>query len=202
MKKLLLGTGNKGKIAELKDILRELECDVVGLDEFEPIIEPEETGITFQDNACLKAEYYARAFSCPTLADDSGLVVANLGGKPGVRSSRFAGENATDAENNEKLLGLLKNAETSQREAEFVCVVALADETGEILKTTEGRCAGRIAAKPSGHNGFGYDPLFIPTGFDATFGDLPNSVKMSLSHRSKAARKMAEFLVFNSGMLT
>ncbi len=202
MKTLVLGTGNKGKTVELRDLLGNVGFKIVGLGEVDSIDPPEESGATFAENAAIKASYYARSLGFNVLADDSGLEVHALGGTPGVYSSRFAGEKAHDSQNNEKLLKELSNSGSTDRSARFVCEMALADATGRIVFRCSGDCSGTIARKPSGSNGFGYDPLFIPDDFDKTFGDLPKNIKKSHGHRAKAASRMAHFLRFNQGLLT
>lgn len=202
MKKLVLGTGNEGKTAELRDLLGNVGFKIVGLGEFDPVEPPVESGATFAENAAIKASYYARSLGTNVLADDSGLEVTALGGRPGVFSARFAGENADDTQNNEKLLKELSKSDSTDRSSRFVCEMALADATGKIVFRSSGVCSGTIAHKPSGFNGFGYDPLFTPDGFDKTFGDLPKNIKKSHGHRAKAASGIARFLKFNQGLLT
>ena len=202
MLKLLLGTKNKGKISELVRLFSHLDVEFVGLSDFESVIEPEETGTTFEENAELKASYYAKRTGRAALADDSGLEVACLGGRPGIFSARFAGKNASDGENIAKLLDELKTTGTANRVAKFRCAMSLANTNGKIIHTAVGSCSGHISVKPIGCNGFGYDPVFVPDGYGETFGELPNSVKTGLSHRSAAANKIADFLSSNYDLLT
>lgn len=202
MKTLVLGTGNPGKIVELKELLVSTKCKIVDLGELPAVEEPEETGSTFSENACIKASYYAEALGRNVLADDSGLEVISLGGRPGVFSSRFAGKNANDAQNNEKLLKELEGTDSPRRAARFVCAMALADSTGRIIFRSSGHCSGTIARKPRGFNGFGYDPLFVPDEFEKSFAELPESIKKSIGHRAKASIKIVTFLRFNSSLLT
>lgn len=189
--RLLIGTGNKGKLLEISEGLAGLQLELKGLGDFPFISQPEETGETFVDNAILKAKSYSAQTGLWTLADDSGLEVEVLKGLPGVISSRYAGSGASDTDNIRKLLNELGNEEN--RKARFVCVMVVADEKGEIRFVGEGVCSGIIAYEPRGINGFGYDPIFIPDGFEETFGELPSSVKQKISHRAEALRKVNTF---------
>jgi len=189
---LLVATGNAGKVRELKEFLADLPVVLRDLSEFPNVSEVEETGATFAENAILKAEGYAVQTGFWTLADDSGLEVEALGGAPGVFSARYAGENAGDEEKIAKLLGELNH--TGNMSARFVCAMAIADETGEIKFLSEGVCDGKITVNPSGTNGFGYDPVFIPDGFDETFGELSGDVKQKISHRGRAMEKIIQYL--------
>ncbi|CAN5691095.1 XTP/dITP diphosphatase [soil metagenome] len=193
-RQILVGTKNAGKIRELKNLLAEVPINLRDLNEFENIVEPEETGATFAENAALKAVYYARETGIGALADDSGLEVEALNGAPGVYSARYAGETASDAEKISKLLREIKDSASANRSARFVCAIALTDETGEIVFQTEGICKGKIALAANGQNGFGYDPVFIPEGFDHTFGELSGEIKSRLSHRARAIEKIIRFL--------
>ena len=192
--KLVVGTNNAGKIRELNELLTDLPIELSGLNEFENVPDVEETGTTFTENAILKASSYARQTGFWALSDDSGLEVEALGGAPGVFSARYAGENAGDRKRIEKLLSELDAAGDRERRARFVCVMALADETGEIKFLAEGVCEGKIAPSPRGLNGFGYDPIFVPEGFTETFGELSSTVKQEISHRSRAIKKIIRFL--------
>ena len=192
--KLLVATNNPGKIKELNAALEDLPVDLFGLNSFENIAEPEETGATFSENAILKADSYAHQTGFWALSDDSGLEVEALNGAPGVFSARYAGENATDGERIAKLLDELKETSEDSRRARFVCAMAMADETGKIKHLAEGVCNGRIALAPRGKNGFGYDPIFIPDGFEQTFGELSSTVKHEISHRAQAIKKIIRFL--------
>ncbi|MBK8149999.1 MAG: RdgB/HAM1 family non-canonical purine NTP pyrophosphatase [Acidobacteria bacterium] len=191
-RKLVAATRNRGKIRELRDLLGDLPFELCGLDDFPPVDDVEETGDTFVANAELKAAAYARHFGELTLSDDSGLAVDALGGAPGVLSARYAGESASDAERISKLLSELANA--SHRGARFVCAIAVADPEGGILHRVEGFCEGSIAFEPRGDRGFGYDPVFIPEGFDRTFGELDDAVKSRVSHRVVATAQIIRFL--------
>lgn len=192
--KMLVATKNTGKIKELRELLADLPFDLKGLDEFPNIADVEETGATFVENACLKAQIYAEKTGFYALADDSGLEVSALNGAPGIFSARYAGENSTDEEKINKLLSELSESEDAERFARFVCVMAFSDASGKIIHFEEGICEGRIAAKPLGKGGFGYDPIFIPEGFDKTFAELPQSVKQKISHRARATAKIIRFL--------
>lgn len=191
---LLVATKNAGKIKELTELLDGLTLHLRGLSEFEKIAEPEETGATFSENAVLKAKYYAAQTGLLALADDSGLAVESLGGAPGVFSARYGGKGATYAEKIDKLLREMSGANSRSRKARFVCAMALADETGNIKFLSEGVCEGKIAARPRGTNGFGYDPIFIPDGFSLTFGELSDEIKQEISHRGRAIKKIIRFL--------
>jgi XTP/dITP diphosphohydrolase len=186
MNRLLLGTGNKGKAKELIDLLGEVEADIISLSDVLPVAEPVESGSTFMENAQIKASYYSKINGCYTIADDSGLEVTSLNGAPGIFSARYAGISASSSENNTKLLAEIEKTNKKDRSARFVCVMCLADPNGNPIYFSEGICAGSIADKLYGINGFGYDPLFLPTGFSETFGKLPDSVKKSICHRALA----------------
>lgn len=192
--KLLVGTNNKGKIKELNEFLTDLPVQLFGLSSFENISDVEETGVTFPENAILKANYYALQTGFWVLSDDSGLEVEALNGAPGVFSARYAGENATDEQRSIKLLDELAVTNDKSRRARFVCAMAISDKNGEIRFLAEGICGGKIALKPSGANGFGYDPIFIPDGFEQTFGELSSTIKHKISHRARAIEKIIRFL--------
>jgi XTP/dITP diphosphohydrolase len=192
--KLLVATNNAGKIKELHASLADLPVELYGLKHFENTFEPEETGATFSENAILKASSYARQTGFWALSDDSGLEVEALGGAPGVFSARYAGKNATDEERIVKLLDELAKNSDESRCARFVCAMAVADETGEIKFLTEGICDGKIALNPRGTNGFGYDPIFVPDGYEQTFGELSSEIKGKISHRAQAIVKIMRFL--------
>ena len=192
--KLLVATNNKGKLGELIGLLDGLPVDLLSLSDIGCTVEIEETGATFAENAALKARGYARIAGIPTLADDSGLEVEALGNRPGVFSARYGG---ADLGFDEKMLMLIDELEKTggkNRTARFVCSMAIADAGGEIVHSAEGICDGRIAQKPHGTGGFGYDPLFIPDGFENTFGELSNDVKQKISHRFRAFEQIMPFL--------
>lgn len=191
--KILLATSNPGKVEEYRVLLAHLSMTLVtpadqGLDD-----QPEETGVTFEENSLIKARYYAQASGLLSLADDSGLEVDALGGEPGVHSARFAGEGATDADRVVLLLSRLKGVPPEQRTAQFRCVVALA-WPGGATETFHGSYEGQIADEPRGANGFGYDPIFYVPELEKTFAELEPDVKNRLSHRAVAARFAAERL--------
>lgn len=191
---ILVGTKNRGKVGELRKLLAGVPVELRSLDDFENVVEPEETGETFAENADLKAVYYSEKTGFAALADDSGLEVSALNGAPGVYSARYAGKDSTNAEKIARLLAELEGSDSADRSARFVCVISLTDEKGELIFRAEGVCDGTIADEPRGENGFGYDPIFIPEGFEKTFGELSNEVKSRLSHRGKAIEKIIRFL--------
>ncbi|MBI4704211.1 MAG: RdgB/HAM1 family non-canonical purine NTP pyrophosphatase [Deltaproteobacteria bacterium] len=185
---LVAATANRGKLAEIRLLLGKLPVQVLSTREAlgRPLAVVED-GASFEENALKKARAVAEATGLVTLADDSGLEVDALGGRPGVRSARFAGERATDAENNRALLDCLQDVEDGERGARFRCVIALVDpwHPGEEI-LVGGRCDGRIARKPSGTGGFGYDPLFIVDGLGRTLAELGEQEKNRTSHRGRA----------------
>lgn len=193
MKELVVATTNKDKIEEIKKILKGLGVKVLTPDEFGRPPKIVEDGKTFEDNASKKARVISRFTGKFAIADDSGLEVDALGGRPGVRSSRFAGENAAYADNNAKLLRLLKDVPSGKRKARFVCVIAIA-KNGKVLKIVKGACSGRIAFEPSGKSGFGYDPLFVDPKYGKTFAELGPAVKNKISHRFRALEKAKKAL--------
>jgi XTP/dITP diphosphohydrolase len=194
MLKLLIATRNAHKTAEIREILG-LECEVTDLDGRPEILLPPETGDTFAENAAIKAVAASAHFDGLVLADDSGLEVDALGGAPGVRSARYAGEKASDAENRRKLLEALRGAGArgKGRSARFRCAMAAAKK-GKILGTFEGAVEGVIVNRERGEGGFGYDSLFVPTGHCRTFGELPPEVKNEISHRARALRRFSSAL--------
>lgn len=191
---LLIATSNPGKIREFESLLGALPLRLRHLNEFSSIQEVAETGSTFADNAQLKASGYARQTDQWTLADDSGLEVEALGGAPGVLSARYGGPQASDADRIRLLLEALSQTKDSDRRARFVCVIAIADARARVLNVTQGICDGHLARAPRGRGGFGYDPIFIPEGYEQTFGELPDEVKRSISHRSRALEAASSFL--------
>jgi len=189
MKKVVIATKNKNKKKEIKRLLAGMKVRVLGLSDLE-IHLPHviENGKTFRQNAIKKALTYSRYIEGIILADDSGLSVEALGGKPGVRSSRFAHTKATDTENNAKLLKLMQKVPFKKRKATFVCVVAIAQD-GNLKGVARGACGGTIGYKPKGKNGFGYDPLFTSKGHMRTFAQIKTLSKNKISHRAKALRQ-------------
>jgi XTP/dITP diphosphohydrolase len=191
MKTLLIATRNQNKFAEIEKILKLSEFKLKSLNNFKDIPQIKENKDTFKGNAIKKARELSQITGLLSLSDDSGLQVDALAGKPGVYSSRFSGSGSNDQKNMEKLLLELKYVPEDRRSAQFVCWVALADKTN-ILATTSGVCKGKIAMEPFGDKGFGYDPVFIPAGFDKTFAELGIKLKNKISHRVKALNKMKE----------
>ena len=198
MPRLLLATTNKGKAAEYRDLLKGLDLELVTLDQAGISEEAEENCNTFEGNARSKAEFYSALGGLLTLADDSGLEVDALGGEPGVRSSRYAGDNAGDAERVNFLLNKLRDIPKERRQARFRCVIAIA-QTGGMTQTAEGTCEGFIALEPQGDNGFGYDPVFFLPEYNKTIAELPPGVKNRISHRGRAAGKARQLLVNLNG---
>lgn len=196
---LLLATSNTGKVRELAQLLEGLPLTLRNLSEFEPVPTVEETGETFEENASLKATFYGRRTGLLTLADDSGLEVEALNGAPGVRSARYAGEDATDGQRVARLLEELKGTSDVERRARFVCVLALFDPAVSRLRTFRGVCAGRIAATARGSQGFGYDPVFVPEGYDLSFAELPTEIKQRISHRALALADARDYLTLLFG---
>ena len=192
--RLLIATHNPGKLRELTRLLGEVPFDLVSLDDVGIRHQVDETGETFEQNAALKAETYARLSGLPTLADDSGLEVDALDGEPGVRSARYAGDNATDAHRIAFLLRKLHNIPAGDRTARFRCVIAVAWPGGSLGLHT-GACEGRIIESPRGSNGFGYDPVFFIPSMDKTMAELTGTQKNRVSHRSAAARKASVSLM-------
>ena len=192
--KLFIATSNLNKVQEMKEILSEFDIEILSKEDVGDLPEVEEDRGTFAGNALKKAKTIQQEVGLPTIADDSGLSVEALNGQPGVYSARFAGEDATDQENNRKLLGLLSGLEDNRRRAHFICVMAFIDEDGN-EEIVEGKCHGEIGFEPQGVNGFGYDPLFIPDGYQKTFAQLNSEVKNKISHRAKALKKMRQVLV-------
>ena len=186
MPRLLLATTNKGKAAEYRDLFKGLDFELVTLDQAGISREADESYNTFEENARHKAAFYAELGGLLTLADDSGLEVDALNGEPGVRSSRYAGDNATDADRVSYLLDKLKDIPQQKRRARFRCVIAVARPGGPV-ETVEGVCDGYIALEPRGSNGFGYDPVFYLPEYGRTIAELPPEIKNRISHRGRAA---------------
>jgi XTP/dITP diphosphohydrolase len=190
---IVVATTNRGKLSEIRALLAHLPVEVLSMTEalgVTPTII--EDGTTFEDNALIKARYVASRCKSITLADDSGLEVDALGGNPGVRSARFAGERASDAENNAELLRQLDDVAMEDRSARFRCVIALVDpwKSDDEHLVVEGSCEGQIAHKPTGTGGFGYDPLFIVQPGQSTMAELTKENKNKISHRARALTAM------------
>lgn len=191
---VVVATRNKHKFREISQILKDSNIEAESLENFPAAPEVVEDGKTFLDNAKKKALTIARFTRRLTVADDSGLVVEFLNGAPGVYSARFAGENAGDEENNEKLLGLLKGVSWKKRKAQFVCYVAIADTKG-IIGVVNGAHCGYISLKPAGKNGFGYDPLFFSPKMKKIFAQLSPALKNKVSHRAIAFNKAKKVIL-------
>ncbi|MGM0443902.1 MAG: RdgB/HAM1 family non-canonical purine NTP pyrophosphatase [Fibrobacterota bacterium] len=192
--KLLIASGNPHKVEEIVDIIQPLapQAEILSLkDMYDDVPDIPETGNTFEANSLQKAEWLRSRRNCWVLADDSGLEVDALNGAPGVYSARYAGSPCDDEANNKKLLHEITDVSADERTARYRCVITLLSPEGEAF-VFDGACEGAIGTAPRGSKGFGYDPLFTPAGYDATFGELGNEVKRSISHRSEALRKMAE----------
>jgi len=193
--RLLVATMNAGKLREYERLL----ADVPGL-QLETMaslshpVDVVEDCDTFRGNALKKATEIAEAAGIPCLADDSGLEVDALDGRPGVHSARYSGEGATDAQNNEKLLEELSDVPDHDRTARFRCAIAVVDSNGRELASAEDACEGRIGREPKGTHGFGYDPLFVPDGYTLSMAELGPETKNAISHRAKAAAKLAPLL--------
>lgn len=192
MKTIVIATSNQGKAREIEDILSNVPCTFTTLDQFPPITPPKEEGETFEENARCKALYYAEKLNLPALADDSGLEVQFLDGKPGVHTARLAGCKATDTERNEKLLSLLQGVPWEKRQASFICVAALAWPHGQV-EICRGEVQGYIAEEMQGLDGFGYDPVFYVPQMGKTWAQLGKR-KQESSHRAKAFRAMEKIL--------
>ena len=191
--KLLVATGNPGKLKEIRRLLADSSLEIVGLDVYPDLPEVVEDGDTFEANACKKARQMADATGCLTLADDSGLVVEALGGAPGVISARYAGTDGDDDANNRKLMQAMQDVPDDQRKAAFHCVMALAEPGGR-CRTFEGRISGVLLREPRGEGGFGYDPYFLVPEYGKTTSELPLDIKNRISHRGHALRKVLPVL--------
>jgi XTP/dITP diphosphohydrolase len=215
---LLIATSNKGKVAEIAALLEGSGCRTIGLEDLPEVPPPvEETGTTFVENALIKADYYHASTGLLTLADDSGLEVDALDGRPGVYSARYGGEGLSGAQQIALLLEEMKDTPEEKRTARFICVVALVGAAGgtsdkresdwrldgalvdspagpQIRQTFEGRCEGRISLAPRGASGFGYDPIFIDAELGRTFAELSPEEKSSRSHRGKALKEAVKYL--------
>lgn len=201
MIRIVVATGNAHKVVEMAAGLNLPGIEMVPVSEVDPMWPaPEETALTFEGNAALKALDVAERYRCVALADDSGLMVDALGGEPGVRSARYAGDNATDADNNAKLLEALADTTDEERTARFVSVLVLAGLDGEIegapaYLAASGTCEGLIARQPRGGNGFGYDPLFLPNDAPArSMAELSMEDKNAISHRGNALAELERLL--------
>jgi XTP/dITP diphosphohydrolase len=190
---IVLATRNKKKIEEMKRIIEDLSISVLTLDDFIGCPEVKEEGATFEENAIKKAQTVASYTGKPSVADDSGLEVYALKGAPGTLSARYAGEDKDDRKNINKLLLEMRSIADEQRGARFVCCIALAFPEGSV-KTFSGYVEGKIGREPRGSQGFGYDPVFYPEGYNRTFAEMTANEKDALSHRGKALRKLRRYL--------
>lgn len=191
MKEVIFASRNAGKVEEVRHILKTGNIKIVSLLGIEAAPEIIESGTTFEENARIKAEVIYEAFRVPVISDDSGLAVEQLNGRPGVYSARYAGENATDEENNIKLLGELSGF-PEPHNAKFVCSAVYYD--GENWLSTQGEIAGRVLKSPKGQNGFGYDPLFLPSGYNTTTAEMGSDLKNKISHRAVAFNKLGKLI--------
>ncbi|CDQ39406.1 MULTISPECIES: XTP/dITP diphosphatase [Virgibacillus] len=199
MKQIIIATKNKGKATEFKEFFNAYDMAAVSLNEREELPDVEETGETFEQNAALKAETIANILSQPVLADDSGLIIDALDGRPGVYSARYAGEDKNDQANINKVLTELEGVPQKDRTARFICVLAVARPNTE-TQFYQGICNGHISIAPSGKNGFGYDPIFIPDGYQETMAELSPKVKNQISHRKNAILQLEETIRKNRSL--
>jgi XTP/dITP diphosphohydrolase len=188
-KEVVIATRNLGKLREMEAILDPLSLKLLSLKDFPEIPEVVEDGTTFAENAGKKARTIARLTGRFAIADDSGLCVDALQGRPGIFSSRFAGEEASDRERYQKLLDEMTGVPEGQRGAEFICVMAIVSPEGE-MQTVEGKCRGRITFSPQGKHGFGFDPIFFVPEFGKTMAELEPEAKNQISHRAQALKKL------------
>ena len=196
-KKLVIATRNAGKIIEFRRILDAISSgaiDLIGIDQFPDLIDVEETGTTFEENALLKARYTAKMTGLPSTSDDSGLCIDALGGAPGIFSARWAGKHGDDKVNLEKVLDELKDVPDSQRGAHFICVAALVMPDGR-EQLAQGRFEGKILRAPVGNQGFGYDPIFAPLGMSISSAEMSAQEKDAISHRGKSLRAIAPHVI-------
>lgn len=193
MRRFIVATKNKGKLGEIKEILNDFPFEVISMEEAGITKDIEEYGNTFEENALIKAREIFNATGEMVMADDSGLEVDFLNGAPGIYSSRFAGEGATDEDKNKKLLQLLEGVPFNNRTARFVCSIAVVLPDGEHF-TVRGICDGYICVEPAGDNGFGYDPLFFLPEYNMTTAQMNPEQKNSISHRGRALNKMVDEL--------
>ncbi|MEA3328720.1 MAG: XTP/dITP diphosphatase [Candidatus Omnitrophota bacterium] len=191
---LVIATRNKKKMQEIEKILEGFDVKILSLENYPRLPEIVEKGSTFEDNAVEKSRVVARFTNQWALADDSGLEVEALDGRPGVYSARFAGKEQNDQANIKKLLNLMKNIPEPERTARFSCVMAISKPDGETAGIVKGICKGSINFKPDGKNGFGYDPIFIASGYQETFARMEAGLKNRISHRAEALRQVKEFI--------
>ena len=193
MRRLLVATTNPHKLREIRGLLAGADVGLIGLDALPPLAEPDETGHTFQENARLKARYYAEASGMLTVAEDSGLVIDALDGEPGVRSARFLRHDATYPERFEEIVRRLAARPDRLRTARFVCALAVVSDRGVVFETT-GTIDGEITTEPRGGAGFGYDPIFYYPPYRATLAEVTEDEKLEVSHRGHAFRALGSWL--------
>lgn len=192
--KLILATKNQGKVAELKEMLKDIGAEVLSLADLPDIVMPPEDAPDFKGNALIKARYIAEATGMIAVSDDSGLVVDALSGRPGVMSARYNGADATDKDNYTKLIKELYGVTEKDRSAHFACVVAFVDPACDEEVTFEGKVEGHIRETPIGEYGFGYDPVFIPNDSSKTLAEMTSKEKNAISHRAEAIGKLVRWL--------
>lgn len=192
--KLVVATNNKGKLLEIQQILNDKKLELLTLTDIDLNIDFIESGETFEENAIIKAKTVYDLTQMPVIADDSGLVVDSLGGQPGIRTSRYAGEDATDDQNIDKLLKNMNGIVQEDRTAHFVCAIAYIDKNGNI-STYRGECDGYITEERRGKDGMGYDPVFFYPPFNLTFAQVSYEEKNKVSHRNKALSKLKKALI-------
>ena len=190
--KIIFATGNKGKLKEVRNIFSDTKFEIISFDEIEFTDEIIEDGNTFEENAFIKADTIFKKFNIPVIADDSGLSVVQLNGEPGIYSARYAGEKATYLDNNLKLISELKNY-PEPHSAKFVCCAVFVDGTNRI--SVLGELPGKIIKEFKGEHGFGFDPIFVPDGFNFTLAELGLEEKNKISHRAKAFSELKEKLL-------
>ena len=196
MKKLIFASGNKGKIEEVRKIFEPAGFNIISLFDLNYVTEIEETGTTFEENALIKAQTIFNKFKSPVIADDSGLAIEQLDGKPGINSARYAGNNATFDDNNNKVLKELSDF-PEPHPAKFICCALFYE--GKSYKTVYGILPGKIIMSEKGMNGFGYDPIFLPDGYSKTLAEMTIDQKNQLSHRAVAFNKLKQILTVPEG---
>jgi len=194
VRELLIATTNKGKLREIRQVLEDVPLRLRTLDEFPQVRVPEETGITFADNARQKAQYYAGTTELPTMAEDSGLEIDALGREPGIYSARYLREDASYEERFADIYRRMRGSVSSDRRARFVCALAMVDGD-EIRFETTANVEGLLAEEPAGRNGFGYDPIFFYPPYGRTFGQVSDHDKTAVSHRGQALRAFRDYLL-------
>lgn len=193
-RELLIATSNPSKVKEIQASLSRLPLRLRTLDEYPDIVRPDETGASYGENAVIKAQSYSNQTGICALADDSGLEVATLEGAPGLKSARFGEPDISDSERCRLLLFRLSQAPERDRRARFICMMVISNPSLGVINIAEGKCDGSIAENEAGGSGFGFDPVFVPEGYQLTFAQLPLEVKNRISHRAKALSTIREFL--------